>query len=89
MPGESAWPTSYDYNWCENTAQGQTKTGPQVTRASATVQYYCPFIPLILCKLVIHAILQTISVGIGWCASHTSSSIMVPPKVSERHDFYL
>ena len=35
MPGESAWPTSYDYNWCENTAQGQTKTGPQVTRASA------------------------------------------------------
>ena len=28
-------PTSYDYNWCENTAQGQTKTGPQVTRASA------------------------------------------------------
>ena len=22
MPGESAWPTSYDYNWCENTAQG-------------------------------------------------------------------
>ena len=25
MPGESAWPTSYDYNWCENTAQGQTK----------------------------------------------------------------
>ena len=35
MPGESAWPTSYDYNWCENTDQGQTKTGPQVTRASA------------------------------------------------------
>ena len=35
MPGESAWPTSYDYNWCENTAQAQTKTGPQVTRASA------------------------------------------------------
>ena len=29
MPGESAWPTSYDYNWCENTAQGQTKTGPE------------------------------------------------------------
>ena len=29
MPGESAWPTSYDYNWCENTAQGQTKTGPK------------------------------------------------------------
>ena len=35
MPGESAWPTSYDYNWCENTAQGQTKTGPQVTRAQS------------------------------------------------------
>ena len=33
MPGESAWPTSYDYNWCENTAQGQTKTGPQVSMA--------------------------------------------------------
>ena len=31
MPGESAWPTSYDYNWCENTAQGQTKTGHQIT----------------------------------------------------------
>ena len=27
MPGGSAWPTSYDYNWCENTTQGQTKTG--------------------------------------------------------------
>ena len=27
-PGESVWPTSYDYNWCEKTAQGQTKTGP-------------------------------------------------------------
>ena len=26
MPGESAWPTSYDYHLCENTAQGQTKT---------------------------------------------------------------
>ena len=45
MPGESAWPTSYDYNWCENTAQGQTKTGPQVTRGY--IYIYIPTYPQI------------------------------------------
>ena len=52
MPGESAWPTSYDYNWCENTAQGQTKTGPQVTRASAKTNRPLYYVLAILSEVV-------------------------------------